>query len=392
MSPVVAAAIVVFCEGLVLWAVFPIMSYYCAAFGGGPVWVGVLFALMSGPRVIFNPLFGRLSERYGRRPLMVVASLGTLASSVVWAVAPSLMWLAVSRLLMGVFGAQAALSAAVAADVTPPERRGGAMGVLGGAFGLSMILGPLLGGLVAHFGSHAMVGWAGAAFQAVSVVTCLVGLRETRPLEAFAAASRPGRFDGDLWFLPNVTPLMLATLISTLAVTQITTTFSLLAERQYQYREREVAYFFTLFGLIGTLVQGGLVRALAPRFGDKPLAVAGLVALALGGALTALTPPRAGLWAAMSLVGVGAALSTPTLTALVSGCAGADRQGALLGLHQGVTALARGLGAPLAGGMFRAVGVSAPYGLSAVISVVAVVVVAGVRVRSSAAPPPAAEL
>jgi len=389
MSPVVAAAIVVFCEGMVLWAVFPIMNYYCADFGGGPVWVGILFALMSGPRVIFNPLFGRLSERFGRRPLMAVASLGTLASSVAWATAPNLLWLAVSRLLAGIFGAQAALSSAVVADVTPVAKRGPAMGMLGAAFGLSMILGPLMGGLVTHFGSHALVGWAGAVLQAVSVLTCLVGLRETRPPEAVVTAARPKSLGRGLWALPNVTPLLLATLISTLAVTQITTTFSMLAKTAYDYREAEVAYFFAMFGLIATLVQGGVVRALVPRVGDKLPALVGLVILALGGALIALGPPRAGLWAGMCLVGIGAALSTPTITALVSACAGADRQGELLGLHQGVTALARGLGAPLAGGMFRVVGASAPYGLSAVISVAAVVLLAGLRVRSSAAPPPA---
>jgi DHA1 family tetracycline resistance protein-like MFS transporter len=124
MSPVLAAAVVVLLEGLVLWAVFPIMSYYCAEFGGGPVAVGVMFALLSAPRVICNPLFGWLAERFGRRPLMAVASLGTMAGSILWAVSPDLTWLAVSRAIAGVFGAQAALSATVVA--TRRRRRGAA--------------------------------------------------------------------------------------------------------------------------------------------------------------------------------------------------------------------------------------------------------------------------
>ena len=148
MPPVVAAALVVLFEGLVLWAVFPIMSYYCADLGGGPAAVGILFALMSGPRVLFNPIFGRLSERFGRRPLMVVASLGTMAGSIAWAVSPNVGWLAVSRAIAGIFGAQAALSSAVVADVTSPDRRSSGMGLVGAAFGLSMVFGPLLGGWV----------------------------------------------------------------------------------------------------------------------------------------------------------------------------------------------------------------------------------------------------
>ncbi len=371
MSPVIAAAVVVLCEGLVLWAVFPIMNYYCAELGGGPAAVGLMFALLSAPRVVFNPIFGRLSERFGRRPLMVVASLGTMAGSITWAVSPNVGWLAVSRAIAGVFGAQAALSSAVVADVTTLERRAAGMGLLGAAFGLSMILGPLLGGWVTHFASHAMVGWVGAALQGVSVLTVVLLLPETRA--ARASSPQPGARRLPMravLVVPHVTPLLLVTFCSALAVAQVTTTFSMLAERQYRFTEADAGHAFAVFGLVGTLVQGGVIRVLHPRFGDRKLAIAGLLGVAVSAGVVVAGPPVWALWLCMGLLGAGVALCTPTVAALLSGCVGPDRYGTLLGLHQGVMALGRGTGAPVAGVTFAALGPTAPYALAAAVAFV----------------------
>lgn len=382
MPPVFAAAVVVFCEGLVLWSVFPIMHYYAAELGGGPRWVGLLFALLSAPRVFSNPIFGRLSERFGRRPLMAVASLGTLLGSVGWALAPRLAglapgiwWLALSRMVAGVFGAQAALSAAVVADVTPPGRRAAGMGVLGAAFGLSMVLGPLLGGWVTTAASHALVGWVGAGLQALSVVTVLCALRETRPAGGQAHASGQPWFR-PVWFGSQIQLLLGVTLLATLALSQVTTTFSMLADRVYHFTERDAGHAFALLGLVATLVQGGVLRLLLKRWRERAVSMAGLLLLAAGAAAVALEPPTWGLWLSLATIGVGVALSTPTVTALLSRCVAAHEQGALMGMHQGVTALGRGLGAPLAGVLFAGLGPSSPY----VVTVGVMLVAAGLLV------------
>lgn len=396
MSPVLAAATVVFCEGLVLWSVFPIMSYYSAELGGGPVWVGILFALLSAPRVIFNPIFGRLSERFGRRPLMTLASLGTMAGSIVWAVSPNVGWLAASRLVAGMFGAQAALSSAVVADATPPERRSAGMGLVGAAFGLSMVLGPLLGGWVTHFASHAAVGWVGAFLQALSVLTVTFLMPETHPHVGAPARAGPARVPlAAVLRAARVMPLLVVTFLTAAALVQVTTTLSMLGELVYRFTEADAAHVFAFFGLIGTVVQGGVLRALHPRFGDQRLAVFGLACIAAAALLVAISPPVWALWLGMGLIGVGTALGTPTVTAMLSRCVGPDRQGTLLGAQQGVMALGRGIGAPVAGWAFGALGPTSPYVLTAIVGLAGALLLAPLAesrlaaTTPASAPPPA---
>jgi DHA1 family tetracycline resistance protein-like MFS transporter len=373
MSPVAVAALVVFLEGAVLWAVFPVMSYYSAQLGGGPGWVGVLFALMSGPRVFFSPIFGRLSERIGRRPMMAMASTGTMISSITWALAPSVGWLAVSRAIAGVFGAQAALSSAVVADVTAPQRRSRAMGQVGAAFAMAMVLGPLLGGAVTRFGSRAMVGWVAAGLQALSVLSCIFLLRETRPPGAAAPEARRIAWR-ELVTVPQVVPLLLVAFASALAAAQVTTTFTMFAQRNYGFTEYDSSGAFAIFGLTGVIVQGGLLRLLHPYLGDRRIALLGLLCLAGAAVATAASPPLWALWVCMAFIGAAVALSTPTVAALLSTRVGPDRQGTLMGLYQGTLSLGRGVGSPIAGVSFGDWGPAVPYLITSGVSLVAALV------------------
>src|SRR5262245_37909424 len=142
MPPLYAAALVVLLEALCFTTGFPVLSYYAQRLGGDAAWVGILFGLVAWPKVVSNPIWGTLSERLGRRPVLAINTLGTLAGSIGWALAPNIGMLAISRALVGIFGGQAGLAQAIAADVAPPEKRAAAMGVLGGAFALSLTLGP----------------------------------------------------------------------------------------------------------------------------------------------------------------------------------------------------------------------------------------------------------
>src|ERR1041384_458447 len=140
MRPLYAASLVVLLEALCFTTGFPVINRYAEQLGGDPLWIGVIFGLVSGPKVLSNPLWGLLSERIGRRAVLAVNTLGTLAGSVTWAFAPSIGWLALSRAFVGVFGGQAGMAQAIAADVTSPEKRSAAMGVRGGAFELAVTI------------------------------------------------------------------------------------------------------------------------------------------------------------------------------------------------------------------------------------------------------------
>lgn len=407
---------IVFFEGLVLWAVFPVTSFYCEQLGGGPAWVGVMFALLSAPKVISNPIFGRLADRFGRRPLLAVASLGTLSGSVGWALAPTIGWLAVSRMIAGLFSAQSALCQTVVADVTLPQRRAAGMGVVGAAFGLSMVLGPLVGAVTTRLGSHAAVGWVCAGIQTLSFLTVVFLLPETRPARvpaAFLAGAVPdGRPSGPTGVLPcapvvrpprwqnllrarYVAPLLLVTLLTSLTVAQLTSTLSVFAKDAYRFNETEASYAFAFFGLIGVVVQGGLIRPLVPRLGEHRTAVFGIALLALAFGILAARPPAWAFWTSLVLLAVGTAFNMPTVTALLSGCVDEQRQGELLGVQQSVTSLGRGGGSGLAGWLYQHYGPSWSYALALGLSVLAALLLIPQKVRvphhAGAAPAAAVE-
>ncbi len=356
MPPLIAVALVVLCEGLTFGAVLPVLDAHCSGLGGGPLWLGVLFGLASLPKVVFNPLFGTWADRVGRRPMLALASAGTLAGSVGWALAPSIGWLALARLITGIFGAQAGLAQAVAADVSEPARRAAAVGLIGAAFGISLMFGPLVGGFVAYFaGTHA-VGWACAVLQVLSLLIIGTLLRETAPPNAAAQHSQTMRPpDARVLRLPGVPILLVATLLVTIATSELVSTYSLVMATDYGFDERAKALTWSLFGLIGVIVQGGLIRAFVHHFGERNTIFTGLTLLGAGFAWVAPGPVLVGFWAATLLMALGVALVTPALSGLLSRIVSAQAQGRLAGLNQAVLGLGRFSG-NLAGGALYDVG------------------------------------
>jgi DHA1 family tetracycline resistance protein-like MFS transporter len=384
MTPVAAAAIVVFCEGFVLWSVFPVLNFYCESLGVGgralPLWVGALLFLQSAPRIVFNPLIGRLSDRFGRGPMMVVASVGTMFGSVVFAIAPNVWWLAASRLLAGVFGAQATLSAAVVADHTPPQRRTAAMGILGAAFGLSMVLGPLVAGVIARAWSHGAIGWVAAAFQTLAVAAAVVfSLGAPGGEPAARRATAASATWGSLLARGGVALLLGAAFLMTITQLQTMSTFATFAQQVYRFDEQMTGYAFALLGLVAVVAQGGLVRAIAPRIGDRRMGLIGLASLAGGGLVLAAAPPAPVLMLALVLLGMGGALCMPALTTLAANSVEPRDQGAMQGALQGVFALGRSIGSPLGGGLVMKAGFGPTYVFAAVLSIIAAFLLARAR-------------
>lgn len=357
MSPLLSASLVVFFEVLSFGAIFPVIPDYCRELGATEhrvlFWTGVMFALVGGPRIFLNVVWGRLSDRWGRRRVLALLTVGTLSGSVLWALCPvlggsffgGLLWLALSRLLAGVFQAHATLTQAVAADVSTPEKRAARMGVLGAAFGFGMLSGIILGGLIGHHVSTSAVGWATAFGQLLSLTVILFGLRETHPAHVSGGAAAADRLEHlpirTLLARPMVGHLLLVVLAMTAGQVVLIPTLRVVTDRWYGFSLQDSTWAFALWMGIGVFVQGGLIRPTVRAIGERATILFGGACLAAGFFLMA-THPRVGLfWLASILMALGTGFATPTLAGLLSRNVGAADQGAIQGFNQSATALGR---------------------------------------------------
>ena len=348
MSPLIAAAVIVLCEGLCFTTALPVISFYTQQLHGTPVWVGVMFALMSGPKILSNPLWGWCSDRFGRRPVLIANTIGTLGGSVTWALAPSVGWLAISRLFIGVFGAQAILAQAIAADSSPPEKRSAAMGVLGAAFAVAFGLGPLIGGYLATNVSCASIGWLCAGLQLVSLTVISGLLRETSGASARERERRDDIANGPSWLrVEPVMNLLIITFVFTTGLSQLNSTIGLLTEKKYGYDEQHAGYMFAAFGLVAAIFQGGGVRVAIKRLGERASAILGLLLMTVGFGLLSVQASQTMMWTSVLLVAAGSSFATPCVMGLLSRHTAAERQGSMLGVNQAMTSLGRMAGAML---------------------------------------------
>lgn len=374
MPPLVIAALVVLFEGLSLSALFPVIHAYAEQLGGNAIWIGVLFALVPAPKIIFNPLWGWLSDRFGRKPVLITITIGSTLGSVGWAVVPSLMWLALVRAFAGVFGAQAAVASAIAADVSTVMRRAASMAALGMAFGVAFTVGPALGGWFGDAFGYAHVGWLCASFQFTSLMFITFALRETHPPKAEAHARRPSRTMWRMALAREVFGPLMVTVLMTIALSELIATFGKLTQLRYGFSAHQTGYGLSLLGLLGALTQGG-IRSAVKRIGERGLAAVSIVIMSLGLAMIGAGLSEGWFWVALGLVAVGSAAATTCISAILSQNVDEREQGAIQGLNQSVTGFGRALGFAVGGVLFAKLGASSPYLSAAGLALLAVLFV-----------------
>jgi len=341
---------------------------------------GILGSLYSILQFLFAPLWGSTSDRVGRRPTLVITLLGTALAYLLWFCAGSFALLVASRLFAGVMAGNLATASAVVADVTTARDRTKGMGLLGAAIGLGFILGPAIGGLCSLYDFAARfpawTAWgvnpfsapalAAFALAALNFLWAAARLPETLPPERRGRRSHRRSVNPFVMFGARslgapVARVNLIYFAAFLAFAAVEFTLVFLAVERFDYTPRENAWMFVYVGLLIALVQGGAVRALAPRFGDRSLALAGQVLIAPGFALIGLASTQLALYAGLSFTALGSALIVPSLSALVSRYAPPDRQGFALGTFRSVGSLARALG-PLMGSVcYWRLGSRSPY-------------------------------
>ncbi len=338
--------------------VVPILGRYAERFGASGLEVGLLFASFSLAQLVCAPLLGRLSDRIGRKPVIMISLLGTAVGSFVTGAAGALWVLFLGRILDGASGASVAVAQGAVTDLAPPSERPRLLGLLGAAFGVGFVVGPALGGLASLGGEHIPFFVAGT----VALINAIVAWRrlpETRPADVRQAAREAAKNDTEgkvrLW------GLAVAGFTAIVAFSGFEATFSLLAGDRFRLTEGGVAAIFVGVGVVLVGVQGGLIRPINAKLGTQRSLQVGLVLNSAGLVVLSFAKNWPLLIVALALLTVGQGLVTPNLSSLVSGRVPDHRRGEALGFQQGVNAVGRVAGPALAGVLYDHVSIGSPY-------------------------------
>ena len=388
--------LVVFINLVGFGLVIPLLPFYAKSLNASAWQVTALFSAYSVGQFIAEPFWGRLSDRIGRRPVLIVTILANTLCYVALAFAPSIGWAFAIRLISGCATGNVSTIQGYMADVTPPVKRAGRMGLLGAAFGMGFVVGPTLGGLlpgVAGLLGHSESGrlafqiplLVAAALAAVASLGVFLFVVESRAPSA-KDAPKPRRRDALQAAVahPVLPRVLLVTLISTAAFAGMEAIFGLWTQARFDWGPRQVGLCFAVIGIIASVGQGLVTGRLARRFGEAKVLTAGLVIIALSLAVTPFVPTAAFVPVAVGFTAFGQSLVFPTVAALISRSAPPDKQGAMLGLNMAAGSLARMTGPMLAGPLFG-LAVGGPYWFGAVLMIPAVAFALTIEHRAKAA-------
>ena len=409
-SPMLFIFLTVFIDLLGAGIVLPLLPYYVKIveqtdnswlIDQRALIVGGLVASFSLMQFLFAPIFGALSDRYGRRPLLLFSMVGTSVAYLMfglsdrllpWGAEAVLLALFLSRIVAGATGASISTAQAYIADITTPEARAQGLGMIGAAFGLGFMFGPAIGGLLSTV-SLELPAFVAAVLALGNFGLGFFMLRESLPIEQRSPISleRLNPFNRLRGVLTNtsIRMLVIGTLLLNFAFAGLQSNFAVYSDARFGFTAADNAYVFTFIGFMAVLTQGFLIRKLMPRFGEGRLALVGLVLMVVSFALTAIAPLAWMLFPIMGLLALGSGMATPSITSLISRRVSAQEQGATLGGTQALTSLTMVVGPLFAGYIFGAIGMSAPYIVGALLLVAATVIIAS-AVRSSLAAPLAA--
>jgi multidrug resistance protein len=344
--------------------IIPLLPFYAQTFGASPLVIGLLFASFSVSQLVAAPILGELSDRLGRRPILLFSLLGTVVSFAMLAVAHSLTMLFAARIVDGLSGGNITTARAYIADISTEENRAKSFGMLGAAFGLGFIVGPALGALFSHISYTAPI-WAAAGITVAATALAWLWLPETVH-HARAGGTSPWKALGELGGRAGLRVLFTVDFVYWTAFAVYQTTFALFGARRFGFDAAHTGYLLSVFGFLGVLVQGVLVGHVVARFGAKNTLAAGLVFAAIGWGGSALTHtlPVFVLMLVPGALGIG--LCNATLSTLISNAAGPHEQGRVQGAAGALESLGRTIGPVWGNGALQAFGEGKAYGSAAI--------------------------
>ena len=356
--PLIVIFVIVFIDLTGFGMIIPILPYYALhePFLANPFEIGLVVSIYSWMQFLFSPLLGSFSDRYGRRPILIVSLLGSAVGYVIIGLAATIALVFIGRMVSGITGANISAAQAYVADVTTRENRAKGMALFGAAFGLGFVLGPAIAGILCKF-SIQLPFYFAAGLSFTSAAAAYFLLPESLTSAARAAQPEGGRGvtaaiallrQGSFAFV-NVIYFFLVT-----SFTIMTYAFVLFTSFRFGYNAEQNGYLFFFVGIISVLAQGLLIGRLVKAYGELRPTIVGCVLMALGLFLMPLVGPSEGglpaLLGTCLLLSLGNALASPSLTGLASKISHEDRQGSALGVMQSLASLARAIG-PIIGGL-----------------------------------------
>ena len=356
--------------------VVPLLPFYAKSFHAPPWQIALLFSAYAIGSFFGEPFWGRLSDRIGRKPLLISTVTGNCLCYLALAFAPNIYIAFAVRLAGGMASGNSSVVQGYIADVTPVEQRSGRMSLLGAAYNVGFIFGPALGGLLARTGS----GPAGfqlpllvASGLAATSATCIfLFVAESRV--AAGAGARPVIDQPSRWAAigeavdnPVVRQLMLLTLFTGLAFNGIEATFGFWSQHRYGWGTRDIGLAFTVSAVVSAVAQTFLTGALSRRFGQARMLAAGMAVTVLCTALQVVSPSGFATVVIMAIASLGGSVAFPNSSALISQASHPDRQGQMLGLNNAAGAAARVIGPLIALNLFTKVSPDSPFILGALI-------------------------
>jgi DHA1 family tetracycline resistance protein-like MFS transporter len=371
--------VTVFVDMIGYGIVVPLLPFYAQQYAPGAVLIGLLGSLYAAMQFFGGPFLGGLSDRAGRRPVLLLCLLGTSLAYLLLGLSDTLLLLVAAVILAGGASGTLATAQAYVADSTEPADRARVLGLIGAAFGLGLISGPILGGLLSLVSLGAPA-FAASALALVNVAFGFLVLPESLPsvrrMSTPILRLNPFTQLGSMLGLVSIRVLLIAVFLLNLSFTGLLTNFPLFSNVRFGWDTTANAFFFAFVGACAVLTQGMLLGKLQPRFGEERLLLGGLALMALNLCLIALVPSGPLLYPVVGILAVGTGLAIPALTALISRRVSEREQGKVMGGQQAILSLTLLIGPLISGLAFDHLGVPFPYWIGGLLAALALLVTA----------------
>jgi MFS transporter, DHA1 family, tetracycline resistance protein len=366
--------LIVFIDLVGFGIVIPILPYYSQTYGASGWALGWLMTTYSLLQFLFTPVWGRISDKVGRRPVLLVSLFGTGVGMCVLGFAPSLEWIFIGRIIAGICGGNISTAYAYVADITVEKDRAKGMGLIGAGFGLGFIFGPAIGGILSKYG-YGVPMFAGAGLAFLNLLFAFIKLEEPRLSPEARSANRARRFDlestrialGDRRTRLAIT----LSFLFTFAFAQMETVFAIYFGAQYGYDAKDAGMLLALMGIVMVSVQGGMIGVLVRRFGEVRLISTGILICVIG--LTSFASLNSLTFVVISLcvLAFGHGILHPSLSSLASLGATSEHRGVVMGVFHSASSLARVFAPPCAGWLYDHISGRAPFYAGSIVLCVA---------------------